>query len=72
MKSLIFKLLKLIPLKKAIEIILEYLTEQAKKSPADWDDKAMEYLWLIYQLLKGYIPDTVKTAMSRRLPDDIG
>ena len=65
MKSLIMSLLKLIPLKAAIELILKYLTEQAKKSPELWDDKVMEYAWMLYGLLGSQIPEHIKSKYAK-------
>ena len=65
MGKLILSLLKLIPLKTAIEIILKYLTEQAEKTNAKWDDDVMKVAWQVYYLLKGQIPDYIKSAMLK-------
>ena len=65
MAKLILSLLKLIPLKAAIELILKYLTEQAEKSKPEWDDKVMQTAWQIYYLLKNQIPDHIKSAMLK-------
>ena len=65
MKNLILSLLKLIPIKQAIEIILKYLTDQAKKTSDPWDDEVMIRVWQVYNLLKGLIPDHIKTAMQK-------
>lgn len=67
MKKLILALLKLLPLKAAIELILNYLTTKAAESAGKWDDEVMEWAWKVYRLLEDYIPEQTKVSFARRM-----
>ena len=60
MKSFIMLLLKLIPIKDAVEVIFKFLKNYVATTDTPADDALVEKLYQIWKLLSGLIPDSVK------------